>query len=65
MLRVGDMVHVPAGEMHWHGASRETVMAHTAISLGSELLSISFGFVLGMGGGSGFMGLFRVVGVLL
>lgn len=34
VLRVGDVVHVPAGEMHWHGASRDTVMAHTAISLG-------------------------------
>jgi quercetin dioxygenase-like cupin family protein len=34
VLCVGDVVHVPAGEMHWHGASRDTVMAHTAISLG-------------------------------
>jgi len=34
-LRVGDVVHVPAGEMHWHGATRETVMAHMAVSLGS------------------------------
>lgn len=35
-LRVGDVVHVPAGEMHWHGAGRETVMAHMAVSLGSK-----------------------------
>jgi quercetin dioxygenase-like cupin family protein len=28
------MVHVPAGERHWHGASKDTVMAHTALSLG-------------------------------
>ena len=35
-LQVGDMVHVPAGEMHWHGATKSTVMAHTAISLGSK-----------------------------
>ncbi|KAM0712137.1 hypothetical protein Q7P37_011231 [Cladosporium fusiforme] len=33
-LQVGDMVHVPAGETHWHGATGNTVMAHTAISLG-------------------------------
>ena len=35
VLRVGDVVHVPAGERHWHGAGKETVMAHTAISLGT------------------------------
>lgn len=34
-LQVGDMVHVPAGEVHWHGATNTTIMAHTAISLGS------------------------------
>ena len=33
-LMVGDFVHVPAGEMHWHGATENTIMAHTAISLG-------------------------------
>lgn len=35
-LEVGDVVHVPAGEMHWHGGCKDTLMAHTAISLGSE-----------------------------
>lgn len=35
-LQVGDMVHVPAREMHWHGGTNTTCMAHTAISLGSE-----------------------------
>lgn len=35
-LRVGDVVHIPAGETHWHGGGSETVMAHMAISLGSE-----------------------------
>lgn len=34
---VGDVVHIPAGETHWHGATSNTVMAHTAISLGSKL----------------------------
>jgi quercetin dioxygenase-like cupin family protein len=37
-LMVGDVVHVPAGEMHWHGATGNTIMAHTAISLGSEFV---------------------------
>jgi quercetin dioxygenase-like cupin family protein len=35
-LQVGDVVHIPAGETHWHGAGPGTVMAHTAISLGSK-----------------------------
>ena len=35
-LQVGDIVHIPAGETHWHGATASTIMAHTAISLGSE-----------------------------
>jgi gentisate 1,2-dioxygenase len=34
-LQVGDMVHIPASEVHWHGATSKTIMAHTAISLGS------------------------------
>lgn len=39
-LQVGDMVHIPAGEVHWHGATKSTIMAHTAISLGSTAPSI-------------------------
>ena len=39
-LQVGDVVHVPGGETHWHGGTSDTCMAHTAISLGSELLVI-------------------------
>lgn len=40
-LQVGDMVHVPAGERHWHGGTNTTCMAHTAISLGSKWGSFS------------------------
>jgi hypothetical protein len=43
-LQVGDMVHVPVGEVHWHGATRGTIMAHTAISLGSRTSSGNCGF---------------------
>lgn len=38
VLQVGDVVHIPAGETHWHGAGAGTVMAHMAVSLGSELI---------------------------
>ena len=34
---VGDVVHIPAGETHWHGATNNTILAHTAISLRIEL----------------------------
>jgi quercetin dioxygenase-like cupin family protein len=33
-IRAGDVVWTPPAERHWHGATRGTVMTHTAISLG-------------------------------
>ncbi|RMY47264.1 hypothetical protein D0865_08786 [Hortaea werneckii] len=50
-LQVGDMVHVPPGERHWHGGTNTTCMAHTAISLGSkwDLFSFSFAWMLASG----------------
>jgi quercetin dioxygenase-like cupin family protein len=35
VIRAGDTVWVPAGERHWHGASHDSFMTHTAISLGT------------------------------
>lgn len=34
-LQAGDVVWVPPGERHWHGASTGSAMAHLAISLGA------------------------------
>ena len=34
VIHAGDTVWIPAGERHWHGASPDTTMTHTAISLG-------------------------------
>lgn len=34
-LTVGDTVWVPAGERHWHGATTDSFLSHTAISLGT------------------------------
>jgi quercetin dioxygenase-like cupin family protein len=34
VISAGDTVWVPAGERHWHGATPEEFMTHTAISLG-------------------------------
>lgn len=33
-LAAGDVVSVPAGEEHWHGASEGASMSHLAVSLG-------------------------------
>lgn len=30
-LQVGDTVHTPAGEWHWHGATAENFMCHLAL----------------------------------
>jgi quercetin dioxygenase-like cupin family protein len=34
-LQPGDVVWVPPGERHWHGASTGCALAHVAISLGT------------------------------
>lgn len=34
LLTVGDVVWVPPGEQHWHGAGPGTIMTHLATSLG-------------------------------
>ena len=31
-VRAGDIVHVPAGEKHWHGARAESPMSHITIT---------------------------------
>ncbi len=33
-LEPGDVVWVPAGEVHWHGGGAETTLVHLAVSLG-------------------------------
>lgn len=34
VIEPGDVVYVPPGEEHWHGAAGETLLIHLAISLG-------------------------------
>lgn len=34
-ISAGDAVWVPAGERHWHGATSEGFLLHTAVSLGT------------------------------
>ena len=36
-IRMGDTVWSPPGEMHWHGASPDSYVVHTAISLGTTV----------------------------
>ena len=33
-IRAGDVVHIAAGEEHWHGAAPDSYLLHVAISLG-------------------------------
>ena len=33
-IRTGDTVWIPANEVHWHGASADSYLLHTATSLG-------------------------------
>jgi quercetin dioxygenase-like cupin family protein len=34
VIRAGDVVWIPPGDRHWHGAAADSPMTHTAISLG-------------------------------
>nr|MBA2581036.1 cupin domain-containing protein [Thermoleophilaceae bacterium] len=31
--RAGDLVHIPGGEEHWHGAGPSTLVVHLAITI--------------------------------
>jgi quercetin dioxygenase-like cupin family protein len=33
-VTAGDVVHFPPGEEHWHGAAPDSLLVHTAVSLG-------------------------------
>jgi quercetin dioxygenase-like cupin family protein len=37
VIKAGDTVWVPAGEVHWHGATNNTILCHTATSFGTTL----------------------------
>ena len=32
-INVGDIVHIKAGERHWHGAKADTTMGHITVTL--------------------------------
>ena len=33
-LEAGDVVHIPAGDEHWHGAAADSYVLHLAVSVG-------------------------------
>ena len=35
VLAAGDTVYAPPGEEHWHGAAPDSLLLHTAVSLGT------------------------------
>ena len=36
-LSVGDIVWIPKGERHWHGATANSYLVHTAVSIGKTV----------------------------
>jgi quercetin dioxygenase-like cupin family protein len=34
-VTMGDLVHAPPGEEHWHGAAKDEAVTHLAVSLGA------------------------------
>ena len=34
VIRAGDVIWIPPGDRHWHGAAPDSPMTHTAISMG-------------------------------
>lgn len=37
IVRVGDIIHIPAGEKHWHGATKDSEFSHIyVVSAGSK-----------------------------
>ncbi len=34
-VTIGDLVHAPPGEVHWHGAAEDEAVTHLAVSLGA------------------------------
>jgi len=40
-IQPGDIIHIPAGEKHWHGATEDSEMSHLAIeAAGGELTQV-------------------------
>ncbi|HEY7483277.1 MAG TPA: cupin domain-containing protein [Streptosporangiaceae bacterium] len=39
LITPGDIVYVPAGEEHWHGAAGDSLLVHLAVSLGTTAWS--------------------------
>ena len=35
-IRAGDVIHIPAGVKHWHGAAKDSWLVHLAIELPGE-----------------------------
>lgn len=42
LLKVGDVVNIPAGVNHWHGATKDSWFAHIALSIPAEGASVEW-----------------------
>ena len=32
MVTEGDLIHIPAGEKHWHGATKDSAFSHISLT---------------------------------
>ena len=39
VVEVGDIIHIPAGEKHWHGATKDSDFSHIALELAESKLT--------------------------
>ena len=42
LIKPGDTITIPSGEIHWHGASHDSSMTHLAINMNSEKGSVEW-----------------------
>lgn len=41
IVEVGDIIHIPSGEKHWHGATKDSAFSHIALELsGSKITQL-------------------------
>ena len=43
IIRKGDVVHIPAGAIHWHGAAPDSTFAHLAANTNPEKTGVVWG----------------------
>ena len=40
VVQIGDLIHIPAGEKHWHGATTDSHFSHISLTLLSSVSNL-------------------------